>query len=438
MMPDYSKLLGGEDAKIGPAPELSLMDKARDKWALVKRYLQDKMTTGPMPITSNMIVNGWPKTPPMDNNLNMELSTPEIPAVPKPTGNPGDSATAPTSKEPVSFDLDLSGADEANRKAQRDFERKQDLLSIIPETIGGIGDTIATANQVYGVKGKADTMENISKSRVARKDQDRKDFEEGLKNDPMSDISKQYQVTAMKALQTMGANVDQATISKMSASQLESQMPNIEKLAKMQNDRDMKEMQMSAYAELRKGAKDQRTDKYIADIALRLRNDPKVKQLEKEGVAFDSAENLLKLAQAGNTTAFAALGTKMARAMGEVGVLTETDVHRYVTSPALARKIADKANILFSGHPTAATLEELQVISKAMEGKFKSHLTGVADHYANIASANYGIDKAEAQRRLNTEFYNPQQAHVSNSADSIPQIGGMYDGKKVKSVKRIK
>ena len=41
---------------------------------------------------------------------------------------------------------------------------------------------------------------------------------------------------------------------------------------------------------------------------------------------------LIDLVKSGNTVAFSALGTKTAKAMGEVGVLTESDIARYVRS----------------------------------------------------------------------------------------------------------
>lgn len=321
--------------------------------------------------------------------------------------------------------LNLNLKPENNSPELEAAQRKKKLLGLIPEAIAGVGDAMATANQAYGVKGKTDSMKDVMAATDAGVAELKTNANEKSKTDPSSNLSKQYQAVAAKAFELMGKKVNPADLAQMSAAQLEAVLPNLEKLSKMQSDRDTKMLTQEMLRQNKADVASAKMDKNIMAVALKMRSDPLIKELEKQGAGFDSADILLQLAHDGNTAAFAALGSKMARAMGEVGVLTDQDVKRYVTSPALARGIADKANIMFSGRPIEATQQELAVIAKAMEGKFKTRIGAIADHYTNLASANYGLTPDEARRRLNAQFY--QSAPAPTPAPSSPAAPSSND-----------
>jgi hypothetical protein len=72
-----------------------------------------------------------------------------------------------------------------------------------------------------------------------------------------------------------------------------------------------------------------------------LKDDPRAKKALEQGMALESIEPLLKEIESGNEIAIQSLGTQLARAMGEVGVLTDTDVIRYVQGTSWGRKLKD-------------------------------------------------------------------------------------------------
>lgn len=338
-----------------------------------------------------------------------------------PTLPPADKPEPATPKESelTPLNLNLSGAtdDEAVQKAQR----KAQLWGLLPQALAGAGDMVMAGGAPYGAKGKTDSIQDVTKIVNQNVADIKTQADAAKKNDPNSDLSKEYQALAGKAFELMGKKVAPQDLAKMSAAQLEAVMPNLEKVAKMQSDYDTKMATQEMLRQSKETQKTARLDDKMMAVAMKMRSDPMIKELEKQGVGFDAADTLISAARQGNTMAFAALGTKMARAMGEVGVLTDKDVTRYVTSPMLARKIADKANILFSGRPTETTQQELAIIAKVMEQKFKTRIASVANHYSNLAVANYGVSPAEAYRRLNAQFYQPPSSAPAAPSGAAPK-----------------
>lgn len=124
----------------------------------------------------------------------------------------------------------------------------------------------------------------------------------------------------------------------------------------------------------------------------KLQSHPILKSYFKEGVGLNSAKKLFDLAKSGNTSAFSSFGTKMARAMGEVGVLTDTDVVRYITSQKLSQKVKDKLNLWAQGIPSEATTDELDdilnVLSFAFEQKARPTIEAGLKSTKEIAKMN--------------------------------------------------
>ena len=148
----------------------------------------------------------------------------------------------------------------------------------------------------------------------------------------------------------------------------------------------------------------QRQDEYVSNKVIDLRKtlskDDRFKQMTKEGLAFDQVDNLMKIADKGNQVAFGALGTKMARAMGEVGVLTDTDVTRYVNGGSLTRKAADTLIKMKEGKPSKASIEDIKQISNVLKDIHKTKLEPIFDEYAKTAYENLLISIRESYKRL--------------------------------------
>lgn len=124
---------------------------------------------------------------------------------------------------------------------------------------------------------------------------------------------------------------------------------------------------------------------YFLDLEQR---DPVIKEVRKQELSLAAVDGLSTLVKEGNTVAFSALGTKMARGMGEVGVLTEQDIKRYVRSGQIGQKAADTLSTWLRGKPTEATQEEISDITKAMRSAFvekvQPRYDQFIDTYSNI------------------------------------------------------
>lgn len=164
-----------------------------------------------------------------------------------------------------------------------------------------------------------------------------------------------------------------------------------------------------------------REDKTALDYTEKLETNHLMKQFAKEGLALDQVTNLLDLANKGNTVAFAAVGPKMARAMGEVGVLTQADVENYVRSGALARGAADKLSLWIKGKPTQATREEIGQISSALKDQFKGKVQPIFDKYANRLSRNLDIPIEEAYYKLDVPMPGAKEEVKSSAQPTVDQ-----------------
>ena len=131
-----------------------------------------------------------------------------------------------------------------------------------------------------------------------------------------------------------------------------------------------------------------------------MRSDPEIKSLYQMKINSGTVDELINKIKEGNTVASAALGMKMAKAMGEVGVLTDADVIRYVQSGRLDRKTADQLSRMMQGKPTDATLAEISQISNVLRDTFDSRVQPVYDTYIDSLSENLNISREDAFKRL--------------------------------------
>ena len=108
-----------------------------------------------------------------------------------------------------------------------------------------------------------------------------------------------------------------------------------------------------------------------------LKDDPRYKKAVDQSMEFEAVNSLMDQVEAGNEMAMAALGTKLARAMGEVGVLTDTDVVRYVSGTSWGRKLLDWYKKGATGVPSDASLKEMVANVKTLRGKLKGDVSKV-------------------------------------------------------------
>lgn len=131
--------------------------------------------------------------------------------------------------------------------------------------------------------------------------------------------------------------------------------------------------------------------------------DPSIKSFKEQGLSLGAVNGLIDQANSGNQVSAAALGVKMAKVMGETGMLSENDVTRYVQAKSLGRGSEDVLRKWIQGVPTKATLSEIREIANVMRDQFTEKLQPVIDLHANQMSEGLGISLEEARRYLSAE-----------------------------------
>lgn len=114
-----------------------------------------------------------------------------------------------------------------------------------------------------------------------------------------------------------------------------------------------------------------------------LKDDPRYKKAIEQAMEFENANSLIEEAKGGNENAVAALGTKLARAMGEVGVLTDADVVRYVQGKSWGRKLKTWYEGGMKGEMPEESLNEIKKNLDTISSKLNTQLDNV---YSNAGS----------------------------------------------------
>lgn len=172
--------------------------------------------------------------------------------------------------------------------------------------------------------------------------------------------------------------------------------------------------------ENQKENRDLRIDNQILQYSNQLENNYILKDLNKQQIGFNQVNDLIGLTNSGNTIAANALGMKMARGLGEVGVLTESDISRYVQSGQLNRAVADKLSRWVNGKPTDATVEEIGQISNVLKQSWDSKVQPIYNRYVERLSKNYEIPIEEAADRLGVP-YKPISSK-ENNGNQLPDL----------------
>lgn len=161
----------------------------------------------------------------------------------------------------------------------------------------------------------------------------------------------------------------------------------------------------------------------VAKYSDRIVKDPIIKKMQEQGISLDSVADLSKFSKSGNTVAGNALGAKMARAMGEVGVLTETDVKRYTSSGRLDRRSADTLSKWMSGKPTDATLKEINQIADIMRENYSGKIQTRTDRYIKEFAKTHGMEPKEAADWLQHPFSGDSAAPSSVEVERTTKDG---------------
>jgi len=172
---------------------------------------------------------GIPEIPPTSGATRSweEAPTPSpvLPPVVSPK-TPGAEKQQVEGPNPLDILSQASSQDQETRNKMQNDERTKHLWGTIPVALGGIADAIGNAAVPYGGKGTSGAgtraAEMLEVGEKGRKTQ----FEENVKNDPNSQISGHYRnVLAMM----MGTKADDPKIKNLSAAQIATTLPEVEK-----------------------------------------------------------------------------------------------------------------------------------------------------------------------------------------------------------------
>lgn len=158
--------------------------------------------------------------------------------------------------------------------------------------------------------------------------------------------------------------------------------------------------------------------------------DPVIKKLTEQEINLDAVNHLVAAAKAGNTIASNAMGAKMARAMGEVGVLTASDIKVYVTSGRLDRQAADTLSKWIKGIPQEATLQELTQIAGVLGSQYNGKIQTRTNRYIREFAKSEGMTPQLASEHLQqpyTEDAMPEESSEGPHGPTVQQNGHTYN-----------
>lgn len=159
--------------------------------------------------------------------------------------------------------------------------------------------------------------------------------------------------------------------------------------------------------EQRQNEERRRKNDLFSKFADRMEKDTQFKELQKQGIAFSQIQPLIKAAEDGNEAAVASLGTKLARAMGEVGVLTDQDVVRYLGNVSYGRKVSSWLERGMQGELPKPAAKDIKALVNMMQDVHKNKVLPIYNKYANIMVNNFPgeITEDEALARLGAPGY---------------------------------
>ena len=174
-------------------------------------------------------------------------------------------------------------------------------------------------------------------------------------------------------------------------------------------------------------ARNDRLNSSIYRATQDLRKDKIFTKLEDQGISFDEADGILDSMESGNEVAIGALGTKMARAMGEVGVLTDSDVSRYIQAASLYQGALDKSGKLIQGKLSQKTIDDIKELTSKMKQGFSEKRKKTVDNFVERAYQNFGkqnnLTKADMYERFGVgNVYSQQEAPKDQKSPSTGSI----------------
>lgn len=154
----------------------------------------------------------------------------------------------PTSDTKLEQVFQPTDNDKAAREAGMADLEKQRKRNIVTELAAGAGDAISGAASAFGGNVPGGSQARLVERHAKDMEQGKKDIEQKLRNDPNSDISKQYQDMVARFMQK---DPKDPMLLGLTANQISEKMPQIEKLVSLRQQDELKKAQIEANKESR-------------------------------------------------------------------------------------------------------------------------------------------------------------------------------------------
>lgn len=312
----------------------------------------------------------------------------------------------------------------------------------------GVSDVVDDRAQAQAQKQQALVMQDLKQ----KLENNKLDFQDKTAmRDPNSPQSQFVQDEYIRMNKVMGQPVDENTVRTQTSEALYKVSPWMQKVYsdKVKADLEKQQAQMNerrlsqadsrlANEERRMGQVDEQEVRRIGSFEKsyrdKLLSDPRFKDLAKQEQAFQQIPNLRKAAEDGNQVAVSAIGSRMARAMGEVGVLTDTDVVRYLGNQSYGRKMLDWYSRGMKGELPAATGQEIGEVADIMQNLVDKQVIPIYSEYASsmVSTHPRSIDEATALKKLGAPGF------VSPSLDKLQEKATKKDSPDKKDTKSTK
>jgi len=169
--------------------------------------------------------------------------------------------------------------------------------------------------------------------------------------------------------------------------------------ARLEEMRKNRELREKLLTDRKKGRERKVTNDQIKAARDFLKDDPRYKKTIEQGSTFEEVGNLISaVSEEKNEAALAALGTKLARAMGEVGVLTDADVVRYLGTRSWGRNILAWYDGGMEGTLPEESINELKNNINVFEGKVKEDLKEIYSNARTRLVDTMGVDEDKAKQ----------------------------------------
>ncbi len=257
--------------------------------------------------------------------------------------------------------------------------------------------------------------------------------------DATSSISNEYRSLAKELL---GRDVPE----NLSAAQLAKTLPMLQQIASakkakeitpwqqfmMQNKSESLDLRREKESRLVDKFGYQKTEKYEDDANKTLKDlraRKPFQDAEKIVLEIGKLRPLIEDARANGGQSLSMLGPKIAKGLaGEVGVLTEQDVTRYVNNPQVAQGIYDRFLKGTQGKLSEMSAENLLRLAEVMEKSSRASLDALIDEEATLFSRRENIPYEDARYFIDAKFQKPTASPAKESGSEPITVRRKSDG----------